>query len=91
ELYKSGLSIEEISVQRKLKAPTIYSHIAKLYADGKDINMYDFVSKSDVEAVHKAKIELESPSTLKEYFEYFNEQMDYFKIRLALSVVDKDA
>jgi len=90
ELYKSGLSIEEISLQRKLKSPTIYSHIAKLYSDGKDINIYDFVSKSDVEAVHQAKIELESPNALKDYFDYFNEQMDYFKIRLALSVIAKD-
>ena len=90
ELYKSGLSIEEISLQRKLKAPTVYSHIAKLYSDGKDINIYDFVSKSDVEAVHQAKIELDGPNALKDYFDYFNEQMDYFKIRLALSVIAKD-
>ncbi len=89
ELYKSGLSIDAISEQRKLKAPTIYSHIAKLYSDGKDINIYDFIAKSDVEAVHQAKIELNNPKTLKEYFDYFNEQMDYFKIRLALSVIDK--
>ncbi len=90
ELYKSGLSIEDISIKRKLKTPTIYSHIAKLYFDGKDVNIYDFISKSDVEAVHQAKIELSNTQSLKEYFEYFNEQMDYFKIRLALSVIDKE-
>lgn len=89
-LYKSGLNIEEIAEERQLKTPTVYSHIAKLFSEGKDINIYDFISKGDVEAVHKAKIELNSPTTLKEYFDYFNEQMDYFKIRLALSVVDKN-
>ena len=91
DLYKKGLSIEEISVQRQLKTPTIYSHIAKLYGDGKDINIYDFISKSDVEAIHQAKIELDAPSTLKEYYEFYNEQMDYFKIRLALSVIEKES
>lgn len=90
KLYKEGLSIDEISEKRKLKSTTVYSHIAKLFLDGKDINIFDFISKSDVEAVHKAKIALETPSTLKPYFEYFNEQMDYFKIRLALSVIEKD-
>lgn len=90
ELYKSGLSIEDISLQRKLKTQTIYSHIAKLYSDGKDINIYDFIAKSDVEAVHQAKIELNTSQSLKEYFDYFNEQMDYFKIRLALSVIDRE-
>lgn len=91
DLYKKGLSIEEISEQRQLKTPTIYSHIAKLYSDGKDINIYDFISKSDVEAIHQAKIELDSPNSLKAYYDYYNEQMDYFKIRLALSVIEKEA
>ncbi|MBD0825228.1 DNA helicase RecQ [Aestuariibaculum marinum] len=89
DLYKQGLSVEEISIKRKLKAPTIYSHIAKLYKDGKAINIYDFVTKSEVAAVKKAYKELDAPSALKPYFDYFNEQMDYFKIRLALSVIEK--
>ncbi len=89
DLYKKGLSIEEISIQRKLKTPTIYSHIAKLFLEGKPINIYNFITKSDVEAIHKAKIELDNPTALKPYFDYYNEQMDYFKIRLALSVLEK--
>lgn len=90
ELYKSGLSIDEIAMQRKLGTTTIYSHIAKLYSTGKKINIYDFVSKSEVEAVKKAKKELKGPKALRAYFEYFNESIDYFKIRLALSVIDND-
>ena len=90
DLYKQGLSIEEISIQRKLKSPTIYSHIARLYLEGKDIHIFDFISKKDVEAIRLAKIKLDSPKALKDYFEYFNEQLDYFKIRLALSVVEKE-
>jgi ATP-dependent DNA helicase RecQ len=74
-----------------LKLPTIYSHIAKLYGDGKAINIYDFISKNDVEAIHQAKIELNDSNSLKEYYEFYNEQMDYFKIRLALSVIEKEA
>ena len=89
DLYKTGLSIEEISIERKLATTTIYSHIAKLYSLGKDINIFDFVSKSEVEAVRKAKVELDAPTALRPYFVHFNEEMDYFKIRLALSVVDK--
>jgi len=90
ELYKSGLSIDEIAMQRKLGITTVYSHIAKLYSTGKKINRYDFVSKSEVEAVRQAKKELNAPKALRAYFDYFNESIDYFKIRLALSVVDKD-
>lgn len=89
DLYKLGMSIEEISIERKLSTTTIYSHIAKLYSKGKAINIYDFISKSDVEAVKKAKAELDAPTALRPYYVYFNQDMDYFKIRLALSVVDK--
>ena len=88
DLYKSGMSIEEISIERKLSSTTIYSHIAKLFSKGKNINIFDFVSNSDVEAVRKAKVALDSPTALKPYFSYLNEELDYFKIRLALSVVD---
>ncbi|MGB0897196.1 MAG: DNA helicase RecQ, partial [Flavobacteriaceae bacterium] len=35
DLYKIGLSIDEIAEHRQLKSTTIYSHIAKLYSDGK--------------------------------------------------------
>ncbi|WP_165749185.1 DNA helicase RecQ [Cellulophaga sp. Z1A5H] len=90
ELYQQGLTIDEISEKRNLKSTTVYSHIAKLYGDGKPINIYDFVTKSEVEAVKKAKITLEEPATLKPYFDHFEEQLDYFKIRLALAVLDKE-
>nr|WP_317045293.1 helix-turn-helix domain-containing protein [Formosa algae] len=75
-------------MQRKLRDTTIYSHIAKLHSDGKDINIYDFVSKREVEDVKKAKATIEGSTSLKAYYDYFDEQLDYFKIRLALSVID---
>jgi ATP-dependent DNA helicase RecQ len=90
ELYKSGLSIDEISIERKLKSPTIYSHIARLFLEGKDIAIFDFVSRKEVELVQEAKKSLDSPKTLKAYFDYFDEQLDYFKIRLALSIIEKE-
>jgi len=90
ELYKSGLTIDEISIERKLKSPTIYSHVARLFLDGKDIAIFDFVSRKEVDLVKEAKKSLESPKALKPYFDYFDEQLDYFKIRLSLSVIEKE-
>lgn len=90
ELYQEGLSIDEIAEKRKLTSTTIFSHIAKLYTDGKDINIDELVSKSEVDSVRQAKKELDSPNALRPYFEHFNEQLDYFKIRLALSVIAKE-
>jgi len=90
ELYKEGFSINEIAKKRDLKATTIFSHLAKLYSEGKDINIYDFITKEEIAAVKKAKTTLKSPDGLKPYFEHFKEQMDYSKIRLALTIAEKE-
>ncbi len=90
ELMQQGLSITEIAEKRKLKETTIYSHIAKLYSDGKDVDIYNYIDKDEVEVVRKAKKELEDPDTLRPYFEFLEEKVDYFKIRLALSILDKE-
>ncbi|WP_026814284.1 DNA helicase RecQ [Arenibacter certesii] len=90
ELYKEGKSIEEIAKIRKLKSTTIFSHLAKLYTDGKDVDIYQYVDIADVEKIVKAKKELESPDALKPYYEYFDEKIEYSTIRLALSVIEKE-
>ncbi len=90
ELYKEGLSVEEISKKRELASTTVYSHLAKLYADGKDIDLNKFLTKADLDAVKKARVELEDPKTLKPYYEHFNEAIDYWTIRFALTVLEKE-
>ena len=90
ELYKKGKSIEEIAELRNLKPTTIFSHLAKLYSDGKDVAIYEFVDKETIELVAKAKKALEAPEALKPYYEYFEEKLEYSTIRLALSVIEKE-
>lgn len=92
ELYKAGLSVEDIAERRGLTPTTIYSHFAKLYQDGEEIDVYQFITKEEVAKVLKAKDELvlETPTALKPYFDHFNGDLDYFKIRLALTVIGKE-
>lgn len=90
ELYKEGLTIDEIAAKRNLKSTTIFSHLAKLYTDGKDIEIYNFVTKEEVDKVRKTKEELESPQALKPYYEHLNAEIEYFKIRLALTIIEAE-
>jgi len=91
ELYKEGFTVEEIAQKRNLKPLTIFSHIAKLYTDGEAIDINRFVSQDEVNKVRLAKGELENTNNaLKPFYEYFNEQMDYSTIRLALTVLEKE-
>ncbi|MBG6061909.1 ATP-dependent DNA helicase RecQ [Flavobacterium sp. CG_9.1] len=90
ELYKNGFSVEEIAQKRKLGLSTIMSHLAKLYVDGADIDLDYFISKEEVTQIAEAQIKLESPNALKPYFDYFEEKIDYGKIRLALAILEKE-
>lgn len=90
DMYKEGLSIQAIAEKRDLKSNTIFSHIAKLYGNGEDIDIYDFITEQEVDAVRKAKVVLENPDALKPYFDHFGEQMEYDKIRMALRILERE-
>ncbi|SHL45563.1 DNA helicase RecQ [Flavobacterium chilense] len=90
ELFQNGVSVEEIAERRNLGLTTIISHLAKLYIDGNDINLSQFVSEEEVMQLHKAQVELEYPSALKPYYDHFEEKLSYNKIRLGLAIVEKN-
>lgn len=89
ELFQAGLSVKEIAEQRNLGETTIISHLAKLYVDGNDIDLSQFVSEEEILQIEKAKIELENPNALRPYFDYFEEKMSYDKIRFGLAFLER--
>ncbi|MEW7291851.1 DNA helicase RecQ [Aquimarina sp. 2304DJ70-9] len=89
-LYKEGLSIEEIAIKRQLAQSTIFSHIMKLYTDGENIDLTQFISKEDIGTIKKAKETLESPTTLKPYFDHFEGAIEYNTIKLALTILEEN-
>ena len=89
ELFQNGLSIEEIAGKRNLGETTIVSHLAKLYVDGNDFDLSQFVSDKEIIEIEKAQLELENPNALRPYFEYFEEKMSYDKIRFGLAFLKR--
>jgi len=90
ELYKQGLSIAEIAKERKLAETTIFSHISKLYGEGKEIDMMQFIDKHDLTNIKTAKETLGDPGTLKAYFEHFEGAISYATIRIGLTILSKE-
>lgn len=89
-LYNAKNSVEEIAAKRKLGVSTIISHIAKLHTDGQISDVSDFITAAEIEAIKKAKKAIEPTTALKPYFDYFEEKIDYGKIRLALAILEKE-
>ena len=90
EMFQNGMTVEEIAIKRKLGVPTVISHLAKLYSDGHPIDLSIYINDKEISKIAKAKIKLEAPSTLKPYFEYFEEQLTYDKIRIGLAILEKE-
>ena len=89
KLYKEEFTIEEIALKRNLKVQTIFSHLSKLYLEGKDISLDQFITADVLKMVQNAKKVLKNEMTLKPYYEFLGEKVPYEEIRIALTILQK--
>lgn len=89
ELYKQGLSPEEIALQRNLNIVTIYSHLCQLYKDGNtDIDLISLISKEEFSLIQQTIINHPpAENELKPIFELLNGEIEYYKIRIVHTLV----
>ncbi len=60
-----------------------------MYLDGQIIDLSTFITQAEVLKIQNAQPLLENNTALKPYFDFFEEQISYDKIRLALAVLEK--
>ena len=89
-LYKQGLSIEDIAKEREVARNTIFTHLIKLYDEGEEINLHQFVPKSELKSIKRAKKKLDNPNSLKSYYEHFEEAIPYETIKLSLKILEDE-
>lgn len=87
-LFKEGLSISEIAEQRAISENTIYGHLVKADMEGKAIDLHQFLTAEELDSIADAKEDLEDDAGLKAFFEYFEEKMPYWKIKIGLYLLD---
>jgi len=88
DLFSEGLTVSEIAISRNLSENTIYGHLLKKHAEGVVLDLNQFVDSKEIAQIEKAKSELTDATGLKEYFEYFEEKIPYWKIKFALYLLD---
>ncbi|MBU2915088.1 DNA helicase RecQ [Reichenbachiella agariperforans] len=89
EYLKEGLNPEEIAEKRKLNIITIYSHLATLYEQRRDINIRNYISEEEESKIIKGIEETGETEKLKPLFDHFKEEIPYYKLRLAMAVHKK--
>ncbi len=88
KLYQEGFSPAEIAKKRELTENTIYGHLMKKSAEGEFLDMHQFISSEELSKIEKAKTALEDAEGLRPYFDYFEEKIPYWKIKLGLYLLD---
>ena len=89
KLYQEGFTVDEIADKRGLKATTIFSHLSKLFLEGKDISLDKFTTPETLKEVANAKKVLGNETALKPYFEFLGEKIPYEQIRISLTILQK--
>lgn len=86
EMFKQGMSVDEIAKERNLKPTTIFSHLAQSYATDKITDISRLISPEELTEVLKAIQEKGMKNGLKPLFEHLKGTIDYGKLRLGTAV-----
>ncbi len=89
QLYRSGLSPEEIAAKRNLNVTTVFSHLAYLHEKGEDVDVMAFVTVDELKAIKAAVNATGERDKLKPLFDAMNGAIDFHKIRLGLAMLKK--
>ncbi|MBT3817582.1 MAG: DNA helicase RecQ [Candidatus Magasanikbacteria bacterium] len=85
EMFRKGMAVPTIARERKLKGTTIYSHLAELYEKGHDINISQFLDKSEIKILMAAIETCGVDARLKKVYNKLDGKIDYGKIRLGMA------
>jgi ATP-dependent DNA helicase RecQ len=62
----------------------------KLFQEGKEVNLNEFVTQNEVKEIHKAKKQLKNSKSLRLYYDHFEEQMPYPSLKFGLAILERN-
>jgi ATP-dependent DNA helicase RecQ len=92
KLYQEGNTVDEIAETRGLNVGTIISHLGRLYEEGKNINPWAFINQSEYREIMGAAkaMGVKKGDGMKALFEAMDMKYGYDKIRIALTIFEKE-
>ncbi len=88
-LLKQNVAVDQIAKLRDLELTTVYSHIAQLYLNGDIPSLSRYITEEEVVEIKEASIKIGNAKALKPIFDQLKEQIPYYKIRLALAILEQ--
>ena len=87
EMISTWKTPEQVAELRGISTGTIYKHLIMLHQHGHGIDLSTYISEDDLRDVRQAHHELNAPSALKPYFDFFHGRLSYDVIRIGLALV----
>ncbi len=88
DLYKSGKTIDEIAIERKMVKSTIEGHLAYFIGIG-ELSVFEFITKDKVDIIAECFNKLQTKS-LTEVFKSLKEKFSYGDLRLVLKHLERN-
>lgn len=86
EYYRKGETVAQIAQRRNLHVATIYSHLARLYEEGYEVDLDAFIRPEEVKQILDAIDIIGGGERVKEVFDFLKGEVPYYKIRLAMAL-----
>ncbi|MGB4846825.1 MAG: RecQ family ATP-dependent DNA helicase, partial [Saprospiraceae bacterium] len=90
DLFRQGLTVEDIATKRGMAVSTIATHLAKLYIKGEDINLQQFLLPGDLDMARqgwRASGYSDQPGKVKEQV---GDSLDYGRLHFALAILKRE-
>ena len=90
DLFRQGMSLDDIATKRGMAVSTIASHLSKLYMKGEEINLMQFLLPGDLDMARqgwRASGYSEQTSKVKEQV---GDSLDYGRLNFALAILRRE-
>jgi ATP-dependent DNA helicase RecQ len=89
-LYRQGLSLEQIANQRGMTTATISSHLARLYERGEELDLQSLLFPDDLQIARQGWRASGFSDQVGKVKEQVGDSMDYSRLHLALAILKRE-
>jgi len=90
-LFRRGMTLDQMAKERGIAVSTIATHLAKLYEKGEDINLHMFVQERDLVMAKQAWRASGFSDQMSKIKEQVGDSLDYGTLHLAIAIIRKES
>lgn len=90
DLFRQGMTIEDIATKRGMAVSTIAMHLGKLYMQGEEINLRQFLRPGDLEMARQGWRASGFSDQVSKVKEQVGDSLDYGRLNFAMAILRRE-